>query len=533
MDSLKSQPIVLTDEPKWSSASLCVTLNHMGESFRPEYTHQLVKSECWWGHRPHASVLQKAYEEFEASRAEKPSATSTAESMAFSSKSILHKSHQHHEIAQNELDIRVKIAPSGKNCCVDIVRTKVNHASNADAEPDAKRQKIDLDSESQPNETKDPNLSIASWSTTSMPDSHIIKALSKALPPIVSIGDADIDDSFLSEPIGECLEEYSVPVAATATGPSAASLDFVLTLADGRQPMVSEYHSSVEKLSLFYIENADTVDVGKDGNGGFWKIMYIFQKHPIDGNASSDDAKNSTKTAYRYSLVGYFTLFHFIALFHKPEPGLILRVCQALILPSFQRQGHGKRLLQAVHNLAHQQAGATGDKSDEHKIIEVNVEDPAPAFVALRNKVGFDLVLKHHKEWNWPKHGSMWRDDDEQSNTLASPNELKAYFSAMTEKEASGISHKAKITPKQIHVMNELLRLAEVRSFLQGENVSNADREAVVRFFRLMVKRRLNKDHQNELLEQPTKDDQKALLGTLFDEEYKGYERILSKLPGP
>ena len=94
------------------------------------------------------------------------------------------------------------------------------------------------------------------------------------------------------------------------------------------------------------------------------------------------------------------------------------------------------------------------------------------------------------------------------------------------------MSVKAKITPKQIHIANELLKLKAIHASAeqQQDRISNADKETIERFFRLMVKKRLNKEHRDELLEQPTKDDQKAWLAKLFDKELEGYERILSKL---
>eukprot|EP00536_Pseudo-nitzschia_multiseries_P013457 jgi/Psemu1/211698/e_gw1.575.46.1 len=513
MISQEPNPSILTDEPRWSSASLCVTLNHLGNRFRPEYTHQLVGGECWRGQRPLASVLQTARADYEKSlnpgkessaAAAAAAAATTVASTIKTSASILHKSHGNHRVATNELDIAVRIAPSCQACSVDITRTEIDRSvsvgiSIGDKEPVAKRQKTEPNSESrssQGTESSSPKIS--------MTDSEIMEALSKALPPIASQSDereVDVDELFLSKPIGDVVEEYSCSTQ-TEDGPPAFA-DFVLTIADGRLPGVSEYHNSVQKLALFYIENADTVDVGKDDDGGFWKIVYVFGKHP------------HPLRPFRYSLVGYYTLFHFNAMFHKPKPGWILRICQALVLPPFQGQGHGKRLLRAVYDMAHR----TKEENDDHQaIIQINVEDPAPVFVALRNNM----------DWN----GSMTRENGT-SKSLAPTDELTAFFSAMTEKEASEMSVKAKIIPKQIHLTNELLKLRAVRCFLEEESekgVSEEDRETIDRCFRLMVKRRLNKEHREELLEQPSKDDQKAMLARLFEEELKGYERILSKL---
>jgi len=552
--SQQPQLIVLTDEPKWASASLCITLNHLGKKIRPEYSHQLVGDECWRGHRPDVSVLRIAAAEYKSSiKVEKDVSTTSSEQ---SSRAILHKSHKNHDTVRSQLEIRVMLSPSCQKCCVDLIRTEGNSGevdNSTEGEPNTKRRRTDMGSDfpqqtslssSDPSRETNQLEDIKPVSSTSesislfpMTDSEIISNLCKALPPITSRDDnkSNVEDCFLSEPIGDIMEKYSIPASEKAGGNLSTSdsvdndkrqstKNFVLTIADGRLPYVSEYHRSVQKLALFYIENADTVDVANDGNGGFWKVMYIFQKHDDD---------NKEKKRFKYSLVGYFTVFHFIALFHKPVPGLILRICQALILPPFQGEGHGRQLLQTVYNLAHQdsqQLSVSG--GDEYNdIIQVNVEDPAPAFTALRNKMDLELVLENYKDWNWPEKGSTWSST--MSKSLASNDKLKLFFSAIAEKEASEMSITAKITPKQIHIANELFKLKAIRANA-GQHVdgaSNVDKDTIERFFRLMVKRRLNREHRDELLEQPTKDDQKAMLAKLFDKQLEGYERILSKLP--
>lgn len=542
MSTLSSpQPRVLTDEPKWSSASLSITLNHLGRNFRPEYTHQLVADECWRGYRPLESVLREANADYKQNR--------SGPTLASECNSILHKSHKNHDTAASELEIKVFLSPCCQKCSVDVVRfenTKSRDCSGSSSkgEPDAKRRKTDRGPDSNEKISPSPsgvvsdtkgqneNNVVSSLEPTSllpMKDSEIMEAMCKALPPTISQGDttSQIADSFLSDPIGDVLEEYSIPVKGKVVDDkSPPSNNYVLTIADGRSSKVSDYHHSVQKLSLFYIENADTVDVANDADGGYWKIMYIFQKH--DGGHDENGQK-----VLQYSLVGFFTLFHFIALFRKPDPGLILRVCQALILPSFQGQGHGRRLLHNVYKLAHSKNGGNGATSDvdtDFDIVQVNVEDPAPAFVALRNRLDFEFVLEHHTEWNWPENGSI--RDPESSNSLASNDNLKLFFTAMTEKEASEVSAKAKVVPKQIHIANELFKLKAIHACIekQKDNMSGTDKETIERLFRLMVKRRLNKEHRDELLEEPSKDAQKALLAKLFDRELVGYTRILSKM---
>lgn len=505
---------VLTDEPKWSSAALCITLDHLGRTFRPEYTHQLVGDECWRGHQPLESILREANADFNKNASSTPSPCG----------SVLHKSHKDHHEATSQLEIRVTLSPSCQNCRVNIIRSESK--SGSEDHPDAKRRRTDSGPGSSTVEStigsNDGGPMPSSFSMQPMKDSEIMDALCKALPPM-TLQDGSVtqvEDSFLSEPIGDVLEEFSIPVKKlNGDNDKSISKNFVITIANGRSANVSQYHKSVQNLSLFYIENADTVDVANDNDGGFWKIMYIFQKH--DG-----DEDENGKKQYQYSLVGFFTLFHFISLFRKPDPGIIVRVCQALILPPFQGQGHGRRLLQNVYKLA-QQKQCTIDGNTQHGIVQVNVEDPAPAFVALRNKLDFEYVLEHHTEWKWPEKGSIWGSD-----SLAPSESLSVFFAALTEKEASEISNKAKIVPKQIQIANELLKLKAIQDAIaqHRDRIKDTDKDAIERLFRLMVKRRLNKEHREELLEEPSKEAQKALLAKLFDKELLGYNRILSKI---
>jgi len=529
-------------------------LNHLGRSFRPEYTHQLTEGECFRGHRPRQEVLEAAMNKFNAIKSEKDNDTSTCTALPVL-KFLLHKSHEYHDAAKNELDIQVLISPSCQKCSVFIQRFPISITGIDD---------INSNEDEGERTSKRPKTGNFSESDNNVPanNSEILVVLRKVLPTLISqngnnnnnnnnsnsisndagsnndfiIRNDEVENDYFSEPIGKILDEYS---ALTTTNNDNVS-NFVLTIADGGSPRVSEYHTSVERLAMLYIENADAVDVTNNGTG-YWKIIYLWKR---DDDDHDDNDKNVTKKRYKYSLVAYFTIFHFIALFHRPEPGLIIRICQALVLPPFQGQGHGKRILQAVYNIVHNQEKDADQKiSNErsdikvdngneihdnvvHKIVQVNVEDPAPAFVALRNKIDWKLILGHYQEWKWPRSkGTI--------NASNTSDELSLFFTALSEREASEMSTKAKITPKQIHIMNELLKLQAIHNFCDDQYQKNKEQDSNVqvleleRCFRLMVKKRLNKEYHDELIVLPTKEDQKLMLGKLFDDELKQYERIL------
>jgi hypothetical protein len=198
---------------------------------------------------------------------------------------------------------------------------------------------------------------------------------------------SDVENDYLDQPIGDVVREYSREKTIMSTsvsgvlngtsltrGPSRRSTvgDFVLTLADMRYDKdACKYHDEVEKLSQWYIETASPIDVGITGgiepDGGFWKVLYLFEKHSQAGGAS------------KYSLAGYMTLFYR----HRH-----MTVCQALLLPPYQRSGHGTDMLRTAY-----------EACDGREIL---VESPAPAFG--ENEIRFLLTYSSLRTLthSWP-----------------------------------------------------------------------------------------------------------------------------------
>lgn len=448
---MSSNPKILSDEPNLSSAALCTTLTHLGQTFRPEFTHQCVEEETFRGHQPLATVL-----------AEHDTEPGT----------VLHKSHLCHEQASSELEIRIDLAPSCRTCRVHLTTTaKAKRKANDEVDGN-KRQKVDESGSKttapKPNNDKEETLE-------AMSKKEILNSIAKALPDILEEGDCSTD--FLSSPIGTVLKEYTVKDQI-----------FCLSMADGWNPVTSDYHSQVQKLALWFIENADDVNVADD-QSGYWKVLYLSQK--------SQDG---------YALVGYCTLFHFHAPFHKPDPGQIVRICQALVLPPFQGQGHGKHMMECIYDAIHMKL--KGAYENDQPVVQINVEDPAPGFVALRNKVDFEF-LKNHPEF--------WSNENRETDITK-----EAYFASLVESEAIQIASRAKITPHQVQIVHELQTLEALKSF-EGDN-----KEELERRYRLLVKRRLNRDHREDLSSFATKDAKKAYLAKLFDEELALYTKLLT-----
>jgi histone acetyltransferase 1 len=346
---------------------------------------------------------------------------------------------------------------------------------------------------------------------------EIREALAKALPPMVSSRDSRNDGSsrnskhphrssrlrpsgisqsglgsmtsFLSAPFGTVIgEDFAIE-----------RMEFVMSLASGSNPQVAKYHSSVQRLATWFIETADDVNVAGDRNGGYWKILYLFRRHG----------------PHQLSLAGYFTLYHFRSPFRKPLPGTVVRICQALILPPYQRMGHGQRMLTCVYDLAHRESKVSDQplqRKGTEKIVEINVEDPAPAFIVLRNRVDLDRF-----------GSSTW------FNSGCSISDC-TFFAGLTDAEVNEASGQLKITPTQVHIVNELVKLRALGRYIDDkERLCSGccvSPEELEKRYRLMVKKRLNRLHR-EYLGGRTKPEAQRLLGELFDDCLSQYQRLL------
>jgi GNAT superfamily N-acetyltransferase len=620
--------VALSDEPRLSSAALSITMRHHGENccFRPEYTHQIVGTDESWGpmYQPFQSVLDTELQKWKKKQQQQQNTTtnddnatesSSPSSPPSSTADLLHKSHQHHQDATHELSIEINLSPSCQHCTVDVhqrrkkgllttrpvVQTNESdkhNNSNSDnkqipvkgggddqdeRQPYAKRLKVSEDH----GRANDGSSFIAVRK-----DEEFVCTMRKALPDVGG-NNTNKDtikqdvDGYLLELIGDVLEEYHTLTSSSLS----TSSSFVMTLADGRQSddninTVWRFHDNVQRLALWYIENADDVDISDQSNGGYWKVLYLFQKHSTkssqnnnqqqgqdeDDHTAAPETTTTTTNAtgnYRYSLVGYMTLYHFISLFHKPEGGIIVRICQALLLPPYQAQGHGERLLRALYKLAQSSSdnnNSNNCNTSSYKIVQINVEDPAPGFVALRNKTDFRYVFENLSRWKenpkWPR--TMCRPfevptsaESAKVGIMGMLNDDNALFCALSETDAMYASAVAKLTVRQIQIVREILILWKMSCYVDlkdllesgapvltsniglGDDKEVDDNDCVellhlkadlFKKSRLMIKRRLNKENRDELSCLPTKDNQKARLATLFETELKHYLKILSSL---
>lgn len=301
-----------------------------------------------------------------------------------------------------------------------------------------------------------------------MPLQQVREQLSKALPKVMD-NNVDISRHYLSSPVGQVLDTYCV----------GTQQEFCICLAKGSDPSVAAYHHQVQNWAVWFIETAENVDIASI-NDGSWSVVYLFRKH----------------ATRQYSLAGFMTLFFFPAPFRKPQPGTIVRVCQALLLPLYQRAGHGRRLLHAIYDLV--------VKDD---VVELNVEDPAPAFVTLRNRVDYERWLE-------------WKEKNENARRGDATVQQVPVFEPLSEESAQSVATALCTTTKQARIVYELDKLRQLHLEPNATDTLNKQ-------YRLLVKKRLNKERREELATCRTKAEMQELLGKLYDECLYGYERIL------
>lgn len=458
----------MESDPKDSSAAKCIQITLLGKSFHPEYTHQCFEEETIFGYAPfpddHNSLLSNV---------------------------TIHPSYKNHIYANEYLKLQVDLAPSCDHCKITVHTAPIRDPPQAS---------FSLSSIEEASSSAIEHLSLSGRKRKDIEGpsrldmSEVLSKIHQCLPDETTTTSTssrtndNISHHFIQVPVGIKVSEFTNRHGS-----------FVIHYAQGNDDQVVSYHNQVQKLALMFIENASTVDL-RSNEGGEWNILYLYMKHEEE----------------KYSLVGYMTLFNFFSPFKKPKPGVVLRICQALILPIYQRQGHGKKLMSCVFDLAHGKyknhaAGNIHGENSMQEIVEVNVEDPCPAFVLLRNMIDYNR-FKHNLESDDP-----WIPLDYLQN-----------FQMLTDAHAINAACKAKITKTQIHISYEIYKLKMMLSLLSNMN-DGPEKDNTVKLYRLMVKKRLNQFHKEEIGACGSKEEKQAYLTKLYEDAYNHYVSILNR----
>lgn len=501
-----------------SAASACLVFSSSVSgseepAYRPVFTHQIFDGEFIPGWRP----LQSA---------EAESKDIYAKWKSDGNSRVLHSSYENitnnsAAVAINRIEIRADIAPSCEECMVMI---------KTEREPATKRRKVVSFGADDGNSIEE---------AAPMPIEEIIRRISKALPPLSAIkvngqdqsdllrdllshgssfeASKDVSRVYLQSPVGKDIYTYLRGIKWQGTISRHGSLElpkFVLSMADGSDEGVADFHNKVQGLARWFIESADGIDL-TDTSNGRWKVVYLFRNH------------NSTQeNGPLLEFVGYATLLAVTSPFRKPKPGTILRICQVVIRPPYHRAGHGSTILQQIHNYANSTQGC-------EQIVEVNVEDPAPSYQIMRNGVDYGrfVALRAGAKSQPYQSQSLQETAALQNFSYVEKYDVteKEYYT-VSDEDLWAVAEQLKITKRQSHIVLEISKLAEIERWKkqQTSTTEGTSFREVETNYRLMIKKSLRQYRLEELGAcEGGKDGQKALLGQWFEETIAQYRKIL------
>ncbi|KAL0486734.1 histone acetyltransferase [Acrasis kona] len=236
---------------------------------------------------------------------------------------------------------------------------------------------------------------------------------------------------------------------------------FEVYRANIESPAAQKYHERVQTFVLFFIDASSYIT----DDDTRWEVFFVFEKY-----------KNVDKV--KYGFVGYTTVYPFYA---YPDTTRV-RISQFLILPSFQRKGIGRRLLQSVY-----------DYGKSINCMEVCVEDPSIDFQMMRDLTDLENYKQVEKDVESVKFNEQyWK----------------------------GIRSKLRINKEQIQRCYDLLMLEKIRSRKMSEEF--------VKNFRLFVKARLFRIFDLAHVIQD-KNERIKRLDELYKEVEEEYIKILDK----
>ena len=237
---------------------------------------------------------------------------------------------------------------------------------------------------------------------------------------------------------------------------------------------VRAYHSRLQFFLLFFIDRSSFINDADP----LWEILLLMERRV---------ARHSS--AVSYAVVGYTTLYKFLSY----PSSWRLRLSQILILPPFQRCGHGARLLQFVY-----------EEAARRQFAEVNIEDPAPAFQFLRDLT--DVQNARRRGLYQKQPGEM----------VEGPGGLCA---AWDRRYAESVQAALRIPMRQVRRCYEIFKLAQtdVRQSRQYE------------LYRQEVKRRLYCEREEQLCTSAKGMERKELLHRWYMELEQHYLQVIKK----
>ncbi|KAI8823625.1 histone acetyltransferase type B catalytic subunit [Fimicolochytrium jonesii] len=320
--------------------------------------------------------------------------------------------------------------------------------------------------------------------TTRKPD-DVVSLLKQYLPPDVT---EDLDyfnrrvradeDCFvpLGEPIGEYLSTEERDVCYELYHVTFITPGFV------------DLHRRLQPFLLFYIEGASYIEETDER----WQLVLLYER------------KSRDKAKPLYSLVGYMSYYPFFYYTPQALDHQRVRISQFVILPQFQRRGHGPKLYEKLYQYF---------LSQKH-IVEITVEDPNEAFQRLRDKRDVIMMLRSRidpSKYLYPAASKVNGNEHKESG---------AQKDAVKE-----LARKLKLNKRQTHRCLEMLQFRTI----EERGISTKEGKKALAAFRVAVKRRLFRQNEEALSSMERKKRLEALDET-FDSVMEEYEAVLERL---
>jgi histone acetyltransferase 1 len=511
------------EHPEDSAGAQCIRFQLLTHRFGPTFVHQVFPDELIPGYLPPAPCCH------DHDAVDEESSVSINPSKSHSSPRS-HPSFRGRR-ATKYLNIVVNLTASCQNTSLTLEALPIPDAQDKSNNNHNKRRKLNNDDDedigSEDSETDEEDLESqegdASVDEEEWTLDHVRTVLEPFLPPSSSPAAArDHSGQFLSAPIGREVTSYTM-TTKTKKG-DGQSNSFVITIATAAE--CATYHCVVQKLAYWFIDAASDIDLTESSSE--WKVLYLFQKH-----------ENEKKGTTGYSLVGYMTLYHFASPFRKPAAGCIVRVCQALVLPPYQRRGHGQRMLESVFRYAHSSVPTTTttpDNADE-PIVEVNCEDPAPGFQLLRTVVDYERFVTEGRTWFTTNDPNCIDNDNKNADPAANVNNnsnnnqssSQWLFKPLRESMKLSAQQRSLTTATQIQKVYEIELLRSLKQQQQQPPPSDAN-AAAMQQYQTILWSRLGQDHADELNALDEADEASVRLEELVREELAHHETVLRRV---
>ena len=250
---------------------------------------------------------------------------------------------------------------------------------------------------------------------------------------------------------------------------------------------LKRYHSRVQFFLLLFIDRSSFIN----DSDLIWEVLLLFEKRVPRPPSSLASSASSTPVPATYSFVGYTTLYKFLS---YPSEWL-LRLSQILILPPYQRSGHGAQLLQFVYR-----------EAERRHFRAVNVEDPAPVFQLLRDV----LDAQNCKRGGWYVKGTDERVEG-----------VGMWCLRWDVEYAQRVSRSLRIPLRQVRRCYEIFKLSQTDTRAAHSKAYNE--------YRLEVKLRLYGEREEWLCVSASGEERKELLHELYQHLEQHYLAVIKK----